>query len=123
MTRRQRAGVEAAIAPVTVAGLALIRCGCSQAAWAIEIALRSSFHYGLRRADSSSNFSLRGSVNTGIRSENPDDSSYSSRHIAVHASNFPGQPLLILDTLGFADFANVHPRPKTARDAKDVAVR
>jgi hypothetical protein len=27
----------AAIAPVTVAGIALIRCGCSQAAWAIEI--------------------------------------------------------------------------------------
>jgi len=27
-----------AIAPVTVAGIALIRYGCSQAAWAIEIA-------------------------------------------------------------------------------------
>lgn len=39
MTRRQRAGMAAAaIAPVTVAGIGLIRCGCSQAAWAIEIA-------------------------------------------------------------------------------------
>ena len=39
MTRRQRAAVAAAaIAPATVAGIALIRCGCSQAAWAIEIA-------------------------------------------------------------------------------------
>jgi hypothetical protein len=27
----------AAIAPVTVAGIALIRCGCSQVAWAVEI--------------------------------------------------------------------------------------
>ncbi len=35
----QRAGVAAAaIAPATIAGVALIRCGCSQAAWAIEIA-------------------------------------------------------------------------------------
>ena len=39
MNRRQRAGVAAAaIAPATVAGIALIRCGCSQAAWTIEIA-------------------------------------------------------------------------------------
>jgi hypothetical protein len=39
VTRRQRAGVAAAaIAPVTVAGIILIRCGCSQAAWMIEIA-------------------------------------------------------------------------------------
>ena len=39
MNRRQRAGVAAlAIAPAAVAGLALIPCGCSQAAWAIEIA-------------------------------------------------------------------------------------
>ena len=39
MTRRQRAGVAAAaIAPATIAGIALIRCGCSEAAWAIEIA-------------------------------------------------------------------------------------
>jgi hypothetical protein len=38
MTRRQRAGVAAAaIAPTTVSGLALIKCGCSQAAWTIEI--------------------------------------------------------------------------------------
>jgi hypothetical protein len=27
-----------AIAPVTIAGIALIQCACSQAAWAIEIA-------------------------------------------------------------------------------------
>ena len=27
----------AAIAPATVAGVALIRCGCSEAAWVIEI--------------------------------------------------------------------------------------
>ena len=39
MTRAERARVAAAaIAPATVAGLALIRCRCSQAAWAIEIA-------------------------------------------------------------------------------------
>src|ERR1700674_1784278 len=39
MNRRLRAGVAAAaIAPATVAGIALIRCGCSQAAWTIEIA-------------------------------------------------------------------------------------
>lgn len=35
----QSAGVaEAAIAPATLAGVGLMRCGCSQAAWAIEIA-------------------------------------------------------------------------------------
>jgi len=38
MNRRQRAAVAAAaIAPVTVAGIALIRCGCAEAAWTIEI--------------------------------------------------------------------------------------
>jgi len=38
MTRAQRARVAAgAIAPVTIAGLALIRCDCATAAWAIEI--------------------------------------------------------------------------------------
>jgi hypothetical protein len=38
MTRAQRAKVaSAAIAPVTVAGLVLIRCNCSGAAWTIEI--------------------------------------------------------------------------------------
>ena len=36
---RQRAVVAvAAIAPATIAGIALIKCGCSQAAWTIEIA-------------------------------------------------------------------------------------
>ena len=44
MTRAQRARVAAlAIAPVTVAGIALIRCGRSQAAWAIEIATAIAF--------------------------------------------------------------------------------
>ena len=44
MTRRQRAGVAAAaIAPVTVAGLALIRCGCSHAAWTLEIFTAAAF--------------------------------------------------------------------------------
>lgn len=38
MTRAQRARVAAAaIAPVTVAGIGLIRCGCSQIAWAVLI--------------------------------------------------------------------------------------
>ena len=38
MNRRQRAAIAAAaIAPVTVARIALINCGCSQAAWTIEI--------------------------------------------------------------------------------------
>lgn len=44
MTRRQRAGVAAAaIAPVTVAGIALIRCGFGEAAWLIEIATAMIF--------------------------------------------------------------------------------
>jgi hypothetical protein len=39
MTRTQRAlAAAAAIAPATAAGIALIRCGCSGAAWAMEIA-------------------------------------------------------------------------------------
>jgi hypothetical protein len=39
MTRAQRAGVAAAaIAPVTIAGVVLIRCNCGAAAWVIEIA-------------------------------------------------------------------------------------
>ena len=39
MTRAQRARVAAAaIAPVTIAGVALIRCNCGAAAWVIEIA-------------------------------------------------------------------------------------
>jgi hypothetical protein len=38
MTRRQRAGTAAAaIAPLTIAGISLIRCGCTFAAFAIEI--------------------------------------------------------------------------------------
>ncbi len=38
MTRAQRALVAAfAIVPTTVAGLALIRCGCGEAAWVIEL--------------------------------------------------------------------------------------
>jgi hypothetical protein len=49
MNRRQRAAVAsvaaAAIAPATVAGLALIRCGCSQAAWVIEIATAVVFSF------------------------------------------------------------------------------
>lgn len=39
MTPRERAWASAAaIVPVTVAGLALLRCGCGVAAWTIEIA-------------------------------------------------------------------------------------
>jgi hypothetical protein len=46
MTRAQRALVAAfAIAPVTVAGIALIRCGCSEAAWAIEISTAVAFGF------------------------------------------------------------------------------
>jgi hypothetical protein len=38
MKRRQRAGTAAAaIAPLTIAGIALIRCGCAFAAFVIEI--------------------------------------------------------------------------------------
>jgi hypothetical protein len=38
MTRRQRAGVAAAaIAPVSIAGMVLIRCHCSGAAWTLEV--------------------------------------------------------------------------------------
>ena len=52
MSRAERAKVAAlAIAPATVAGLALIKCGCSQAAWAIEIgtAIVFSVDYGERK--------------------------------------------------------------------------
>jgi hypothetical protein len=39
INRFQRAAVAAAaIAPATLAGIALIRCGCGEAAWTIEIA-------------------------------------------------------------------------------------
>lgn len=39
MSRAQRALVAAAaVAPVTISGLALIRCHCSTAAWTIEVA-------------------------------------------------------------------------------------
>jgi len=38
LIRARQSGFGAlAIAPATVVGVALIRCGCSQAAWAIEI--------------------------------------------------------------------------------------
>ncbi len=44
MNRAQRAKVAAAaIAPATVAGIALIKCGWSQAAWTIEIVTASIF--------------------------------------------------------------------------------
>ena len=38
MTRAQRTHVAAAaIAPATLAGIALIRCGCSRVAWTIQL--------------------------------------------------------------------------------------
>lgn len=38
MTRRQRAWACAAgIIPVTIAGIALVRCGCGTVAWALEL--------------------------------------------------------------------------------------
>ncbi len=44
VTRAQRAGVAtAAIAPATVAGISLIRCGCSSAAWIIELVTAALF--------------------------------------------------------------------------------
>ena len=52
MTRRQRAAVAAAaIAPATVAGIALIRCGCSQVAGRLKLLRPLSFHCGFWRAE------------------------------------------------------------------------
>jgi hypothetical protein len=52
---RLRAGVAAAaIAPATVAGIALIRCGCSQAAWTIEIATAVIFSLWIVAAEDDS---------------------------------------------------------------------
>jgi hypothetical protein len=44
MTRRQRAiACAAAIVPVTAAGIALMRCGCAAAGWAIELATAAAY--------------------------------------------------------------------------------
>jgi hypothetical protein len=52
LTRAQRAGVAtAAVAPATVAGIALIRCGCSSAAWIIELVTAALFALWIWRSE------------------------------------------------------------------------
>jgi hypothetical protein len=44
VTRRERSLCAAAgIVPTTVAGLALLRCGCASLAWAVEIATATAY--------------------------------------------------------------------------------
>jgi hypothetical protein len=50
MTRRQRAASCAvAVVPVTVAGAALLRCGCPAAGWAIELATAAACLWWITR--------------------------------------------------------------------------
>jgi hypothetical protein len=121
MNRRLRAGVAAAaIAPATVAGIALIRCSCSQAAWTIEIATAVIFSLWIVAAEDDSvrqkgiprtRVDSMGHHNAGSKSSNRSLKGYIRPRALMHTES----------TVRSADYLVLHRQVELARTYQHLA--